>query len=194
MINNHHKTTTKTPFIKIAGVAPGDNSIEFIAGPEQTVLWMQNGCVHYFKDLPKWRYEICQVQYLSDKIALQQLSKLSISTERQVEIYIYHNYGDIDATPDMINGTLQPSENFRETKNCPSLEWDSKWITIDGIALTKRDLTIIDCIKEDLPDKAIAAKLGITQSTFDFHKRNLYNKVGVNTKTALLTKALLQHV
>ena len=192
---NKHKITTLTAKAQVAGLDPSDNNIEFIGVCDtQEVLWMQHGCAHEFKNLPKWAYQICQHQYLNDKIAVRQLTALDISPERQVELYIYHLYGDVDATPDIKDGVLQPSENFRHSKNCASLDWETKDITIDGQPLTKRELKIIDLILEDIPDKAIAFEFGIKQSTLDFHKRNLFKNVGVNSKTALIIKALNQHI
>jgi DNA-binding CsgD family transcriptional regulator len=194
MINNH-KITTKQPTAQVAGLMPGDSNIEFIGVKKtQQVLWLQNGHTLDFKYLPKWAYRICQEKYLNDKPAIDQLSKLTISEERQVELYIYHMYGDLDTTADILNGKLTPSENFRHSKNDASLNWDHKWITIDNKVLTPRDLKIIDLIIEDAPDKAIAAELGITQSTLDFHKRKLYERAGVCSKMALIIKAFNQHI
>lgn len=194
MINNHHKSTVFQQPFKIAGVEPSDDSIEFIASDNETALWIQNGCVHYFKDLPKWRYQKCQEAFLNDKAALIYLSQRNESIERQVEIFIHYSYGAADGSPDMIGDKLQPSENFRPTKNCPSLDWDSKWITIDGVKLTKRDLLYIDFVKEDKKDEEIAELLFITPSTLNSYKAKLYEKLNVSNKTALIVKALNQHV
>lgn len=195
MINIPDKSTTITGPAKVAGLHPSDSNIEFI-GVTKTlqVLWMRNGNTLPWQFLPKDVYRKCQQLYLSDASALEHLGNLNLSLDRQIELYIYHLYGDVDTTADFINGKLQPSENFRHVANCPSLNYDNKWITIDGIPLTARDLKIIDLIKKDTPDKAIAAELEISQSTFDFHKRNLMQKVGVKSKTNLLIKALNQHV
>jgi len=166
MINNS-KNTQITDTLQIAGLFPGDNTIEFIGVHEQ---------------------------FLSDDKAIVELNKLNCSIERMVEIYIYHLYGDVDHKPDFADGKLQLSENYRHSKNPSCLDWETKWIYIDGVSLTNRDLRIIDLIKEDAPDKRIASELGIAQSTFDFHKRNLYTKLNVQSKTELLIKVLTQHV
>lgn len=192
---NKYKITQLTAKAQVAGLHPSDDNIEFIGVCDtQEVLWMSHGNANEFKHLPKWAFRICQHQYLNDKIAVQQLTSLDVSPERQVELYIYHLYGDVDATPDIKDRELQPSENFRPSKNCPSLDWESKDITIDGQPLTKRELKIIDLVLEDVPDKAIAAEFGRGNSTIDFHKRNLYKKAGVSSKTGLIIKALNQHV
>ena len=194
MINNS-EITTKTTTSQVAGLMPGDSNIEFVGVHNtQKVLWLRNGHTLEFKYLPKWAYRICQQQYLNDNAAIEQLSRLHVNEERQVELYIYHMYGDLDTTADILNGALTPSENFRHSKNDPSLNWDHKWITLGDAILTPRDLKIIDLIIADMPDKAIALELGISQSTLDFHKRNLYTRANVCSKTALIIKALNQKI
>lgn len=192
---NVNKTTdfNKTP--QIAGVMPGDSSIEFV-GIRKTkqVLWLQNGSNHYFKDLPERYYALLETAYLNDEKAVQFISELTNDLQRQVELYTYYCYGEVDGTADIKNGELSPSENFRDQENCPSLLWNSKHITIDDHVLTPRQLIIVDAIGNDLPDKAIADLLGISQTTLDFHKKKLYEAIGVQTKIALLKKAFQEKV
>lgn len=194
MINSSKNTTITAP-TQIAGLNPGDSNIEFL-GDQQTkeVFWVQHGRTLEWKHLPKWAYRVCQEQYLNDKKAMSDLRQLNISNERQVEIYIYHLYGDLDATADILNGKLTSSENYRHSKKDPSIKWDYKWITIGNSVLNDRDIQIIDLILEGKPDKAIAFDLGISQSTLDFHKKNLFKKVGVQSKIELIITALKHHV
>ena len=195
MINNDYKITNLTAKAQLYGLHPSEDGIEFIGVYEtQEVLWIQNGKANYFKDLSKGAYQICQHGYLNSKKALQQLSALNLSIERQVELFIYHMYGAVDATPDIKNGELQPAENFRHSKNCPSLSWDCKDITIDGSPLTTRELKMVDLILEDLPDKAIAADFGITESTLAFHKKKLFLKANVSGRSGLIIKAINQNI
>jgi len=190
MINNS-KITTKQTTSQVAGLLPGDSNIEFFGVKEtKQVLWMQNGHVLPWQYLPKWAYRICQTKYLSDNAAMAQLSALNENEERNVELYIYHMYGDLDTTADILNGKLTPSENFRHSQNDPSLNWDHKWLTIEDTILTPRDIKIIDLILNNDLDKVIASELGISQSTFDFHKKNLCEKINVPNKYGLIIKAL----
>jgi len=102
-------------------------------------------------------------------------------------------YGEVDATPDITNGKLSASENFRDIRNCPSLLWNSKNINIGSHILTPRQLIIIDCILlQNLPDKAIASVLGISHKTLDFHKSNFFKAIGVTNKMEL-QKVALKH-
>lgn len=194
MINNS-KITTKTYPEQIAGLMPNDSNIEF-GGRKNTMetYWIQNGKNHQWNELPRWAYKICEKYFLTDKKAVSYFNDFDVSLNRKVEMYIYHLYGDLDYTADILSGKIQASENFRHTSDCCSINWDHKRITIDGVPLTKRDLKIIDLTKEGFPDKAIANELGITQSTLDFHKRNLFEKTRVYCKTELIIKAITQHV
>ena len=192
---NTCKFTENSTNQQIAGLILGDYNIEFVGVKDtKEVLFIQNGHTLPFKFLPKAVLKECKEQFLKDTVAVADLSKETTSLNRQIELYIYYLYGDVDTTPDVIDGKLTPSENFRENATCRSLTWNTKWITIDGIALSERDLKIIDSIKNDVPDKAIAYELNIAHSTFDFHKRNLYKKLNVASKTELLIKALTQNV
>jgi DNA-binding CsgD family transcriptional regulator len=188
MINNR-KTTQKNRTAQVAGLMPSDSNIEFFGIREtQQVLWLQNGHTKEWNTLPKWIYAICKSQYLKDKKAVADLQIIETAVNRQVELYIYHLYGDIDARADFFNGELTTSENFRDSKDTPALKWDSKHITIGEAVLNERDILILDMILENLPDKAMASKMGIHQATFDFHKRNLYNRARVDNKGELIIK------
>ena len=191
MINND-KTTNFSPIPQIAGLMPNDSTIEFIGNRRtKQVMWMQNGCNHYFTDIPLEYFLLLKKAYLRDPKAVWFLSSVTPHLNQQVELYTYYLYGEIDSTPDIKNGKLSASENFRHSRNCPSLLWNSKNINIRSHILTPRQLIIIDSILiQNLPDKAIAAVLGISITTLDFHKAKLLKAVGVTNKMELQKLAL----
>lgn len=178
-----------------AGISPCDNNIEFVGVPDtKTVLWLNHGNSRQWKHLPKDIYNSLEELFLTDDEAVKFLttnfSDDAHNINRLVEIYTYYMYGQLDNSPDVIDGALQPSENFRDHKNCPSLLFSNKVIDIDGIHLSQRDLQILDDIIEGLPDKLIAMRLSISIGTFDFHKKNLFTKLGVDSKVGLAVKTL----
>ncbi|MBS9773835.1 MAG: response regulator transcription factor [Tenacibaculum sp.] len=197
MLNNHGKSTVFKPCEQIvAGILQSDSNIEFVGVKKnkiKRVIWVKNGSSHYFTDLPSKYFELLKEAYLQDDNAMAFLKNITSDFYRQVELYTYYVYGDLDTTPDIINGRLNNPENFRDKQNCPSLAWN-KEITINGNALTPREIVISDMFGKDMPDKAIASTLGICISHFDVIKRRLYKKAGVNTKTAYIMKALNQNV
>lgn len=196
MINNGRKTTNfNTSMPIMAGVMPNDSNIEFFANrKDRTTLWMQNGSVRYFTDLPVKYFELLNEEYKENPTAVAFLSKVTKNYSRQIELFAYYFFGDLDDTPDILNGKLQEAENFRESKNCHSLLWERKTIKINNIPLTERELLITDMINDDLPDKAIADAIGICLSWYDEVKRKLFKKARVRTKTAFLKVAIQQKV
>ena len=189
MINNS-EITNFSPYPQIAGVMPNDSNIEFI-GIRKTkqVLWMQNGSNHYFCDLPIEHYTLLKNAYLKDHKAVRFLSGVTDHINQQVELYTYYMYGEVDSTPDISNGKLAPSENFRDTRNCPSLLWNSKNINIGSHILTPRQLLIIDLMHKGLTDKQIAVALGIAHKTIDNHKQKLFKALNVPSKYDVLILA-----
>lgn len=182
-----------------AGISPADHNIEFVGVPAtKTVLWFQNGNSHQWKHIPETIYDALEELFLTDQQAVAFFGSMykheADNVNRLVEIYTYYLYGQLDNTPDVIDGVLQPCENFRENKDCPSLKFNNKYIDIDGVHLSQRDLQILDDIIEGLPDKMIAHRLGIAIGTFDFHKKNLFTKLGVDSKVGLAVKTLKNNV
>ncbi len=186
-----YKTTNFPANRQIAGVMPFDSNIEFIGNRKsKTVLWLQNGSAHYFMDLPVKYFMLLKRKYLSDPKAQEFLSQITDDFNRQVELFTYYLYGDLDNTPDIENGQLAESENFRDCENCPSLIWNSKNITIGHFILKPKHIMIIDLIAKDLPDKAIAGIMKISIKTLDYHKEVLFRTLNVHSKVALLKLAI----
>lgn len=189
-MNSKFTTTDSITQQLPAGVALNDHNIEFVATKQKTVIWLKEGQAHPFGELPKSHLNALLELYLSDEEATKILPRWypndARNMLRMVELYTYYMYGQLDSSPDIKNGKLQTCENFRETTDCISLRFKHKYINIGGVHLSPRDLQIIDDIYQDLPDKMIADRLGIAQSTLDFHKRNLFNLIGASTKTDAL--------
>ena len=54
--------------------------------------------------------------------------------------------------------------------------------------LTSQEQTILNLLVEGISPKDIAYKLKISYHTFDFHRKNIYNKLGVHSIQELLVK------
>lgn len=195
-MNNNQSKITQNPVIpQIAGLFPSDNSLEFVGNIEtKKAYWIQNGAIHYFTDLPEVYYNLVKTAYLNDAKAVKFIATIHKELKDQVELYVYYMWGSLDATPDIENGKLAESENFRDKRNCPSLLWNSKNITIDTYILTPRDLVMIDMMADDLKDAVIAEAVGVSHSYYDTLKRNLFTYTDTKTKTALVLKATKQGV
>ena len=187
----------------IAGLVPGSEDIEFYGIPEtKEVRFLQNGQDHAFKDLSPRHYQMLLNAYMCDASARRLLERitdssgleLKLSVTRQVMLYTYYCYGDLDNTPDIKDGALQPAENYRHERDCISLQFDSKDITINGIPLKPREIRMIDSFSQEDKDEIVAIELGIVRNTLNQHKKSLFLKAGVFTKIGLMVKAFEERI
>lgn len=190
-----NKTTTSNPNAQhlIAGLLQKDNNIEFFGIPgTMKVQWIQNGHGHQFEELSKLNFSLLATAYHSNKTAMEHLSTRVengqfISFARQVEIYTYFMYGGLDVHPDIVEGELQEYENYRHTRDCVSLNF--KQIHLNGSPLKPREIKMIDLMGDGEKHDVIAEELGITVSTYNQHKKELFTKTGTYTSTGLMLDA-----
>ena len=187
----------------IAGLVPGSEDIEFYGNPEtKEVEWFQGGFKHAFKDLSPRNFLMLKNAYECDKSAMELIknmkssdgSLIALSVTRQVELYTYYCYGDLDNQPDIKDGQLQPAENYRHERECISLQFDSKEITINGIPLKNREIRMIDSFSQEDKDEIVAIELGIKRQTLNKHKKELFGKSGVSTKIGLMVKVFEERI
>lgn len=182
---------------QIAGMDPRNpNDVEFFGiRPSKTVQFLQAGRVHYFEELSPKNFQLLQKELYYDDPAQAYFKNLQLETGnplphiRKVELYTYYLFGDLDHTPDIKDGILQRSENFRDTFFCPSLQFSRKDINMDDYVLTERDLVIIQMSALGIKDEAIAEELSIAVKTLDSHKTKLFKNTGTQSKLDLITKA-----
>jgi DNA-binding NarL/FixJ family response regulator len=61
---------------------------------------------------------------------------------------------------------------------------------IDVEPLTSRESEVLDALARGLSNRAIAAKLGISEHTVKFHLASIFGKLGVTTRTSAVRRAL----
>ena len=198
---NHKSKSFAAPAQQlIAGLNSNSTDIEFFSCENYTLKFFQGGIQYDFDDIPPDVYANMVKEYRTDKPAQRDLEyykddegtlhKRSLKT--QVELYNYYMRGGLDGTPDVVDGMLQPCENFREAKDCISLNWQNKHITINEQPLTPREIKMLDSFLEIDKDLVTAEELSITVSTLSTHKKNFFNKVGVQSKGELMVAAVIQ--
>lgn len=191
-MQNKSTTSTQLPQHLLAGLnQENQTDVEFFGiKKNQTVQFLKSGQVHYFGELPPSHYVLLLNKFNADLPARTYFSQFDITMTRKVELYTYYLYGSLDHKPDIINGVLQPSENFRDSINCPSLKFSEKKMNIDGERLTLRDLIIIDMAARECTNFEIAMTLGIKESSLDTYMRNtLFKKTNTQTKLGLVSKS-----
>jgi DNA-binding NarL/FixJ family response regulator len=62
-------------------------------------------------------------------------------------------------------------------------------VSLDGTALTPRELEVIRLLAEGLPNKLIADRLGISDHTVKFHVNAILSKLGAHSRTEAVTRA-----
>lgn len=197
------KSTTNqaNPQPMIAGILKSDKGIEFFGiRATKEVFWLQNGASHPFCELKGSAAAAVIEAYEEDGQAKAILNEIRdnegklLPYARKVELYVYYCYGEIDATPDLQDGKLSLSENFRHAWNCVSLGFERKKLRLNGHVLKAREIVMIDLFSKDTLDTVVAEELNIAVSTFDQHKREFLQKTGVITKTALMIAATQQNL
>ncbi|OIQ22013.1 MAG: helix-turn-helix transcriptional regulator [Flavobacterium sp. MedPE-SWcel] len=194
----HSKSTKdnqfKQAFSLIPGLLPGDHSTELFGDREtRKVYGVSDGKTIPFYNIPPTLKAQIFEKMLSDKIAMQDLEHLQ--HDEALEEYAFCIYGDADGVADFTeNGTNNSSENFTCGENCKCLKWNSKQISINGNNLTPREVQVTKQLASDKPDKAIADELKISTHTLTQHKRSLYEKAGVQSRSGLLEKGYQQRV
>ncbi|WP_336092599.1 hypothetical protein [Leeuwenhoekiella sp. CH_XMU1409-2] len=188
----HTKTTPLKPFKQDFTTCENDSesTVEFFAiRKNMTVMFFQNGVCKRWEELHPQLFTIMANAYQKDAGAKQYLESWNLNYNRQVELFTYFGWGTLDHQPDILNGVLQPCENFRHGEDCPSVHFDTKEFTINRQPLNKRDLQIIDVAASGLSNLVAAEKLGIAISTYNSQKADLFKKTGTDNVVSLVMAA-----
>jgi DNA-binding CsgD family transcriptional regulator len=152
-----------------------DSNIEIFHG--QYDAFIQDGIVKPIRLLPKEVHKMLLTEMLSNKKGMAVLKKWFSSVPEMLIQYIRCNYGSFDNVPDF-NGSLN-----KESWDCGLKCHCAGFGKVCQAIVTAREIQVLKEIASDSPDKWVAAKLGISQNTLACHKRNIYRKLGVHSKS-----------
>jgi DNA-binding CsgD family transcriptional regulator len=189
------KFTTNSVIHQIpAGLMIGDMSTElFGCRDTKRVFGLSNGKTIKFEELHPTKRALIFEKLLSDETAFEDLKHLTQA--EAIERFAFCVFGAVDHEPDFdANGNIGVADNFICSNNCKCLKWQSKNITIDGNKLTPREFEIVRLLASDKPDKQISDELGISESTLNTHKKHLFEKFNVFSKSGLITKAITNKI
>lgn len=177
-----------------AGIMIGDKRTEMFGCREtKRVFALSDGKTIPFQELNPIKRALIFEKLLSDEAAINDLKELPQA--EAIERFAFCIFGAADHEPDFCeNGKLKEADNFICSNNCKCLKWNSKNISIDGNRLTPRELEIVTLLASDKPDKQIADELEISESTLNTHKKHLFEKFNVYSKSGLITKAITNKI
>jgi DNA-binding NarL/FixJ family response regulator len=101
------------------------------------------------------------------------------------------------ATPDVVGefGSLVEARNadiaadaFILAAASPSADRDDETPSVES--LTPREIEVLDLVAQGLPNKAIAARLGISDQTVKFHLTSISGKLGAINRTDAVRRAV----
>ena len=93
---------------------------------------------------------------------------------------------DAGETPDSVD-SIDPIRSIDSVDSVDSID------SIDSIyrePLTRREIEVLDLLAEGLPNKAIAARLGISDQTVKFHVSSICGKLGAANRTDAVRRAV----
>ena len=72
----------------------------------------------------------------------------------------------------------------------PSIMPDARDDTLVAESLTPREIEVLELVAEGLPNKAIAARLAISDQTVKFHIASIIAKLGASNRTEAVRRAV----
>jgi LuxR family maltose regulon positive regulatory protein len=92
-----------------------------------------------------------------------------------------------EIAPDYVKRLLAafPTEEQEKTIALKSQDSDSEWIE----PLSEREIEVLGLIAEGLSNQEISSRLYVSLNTVKAHTRNIYSKIGVNSRTHAVSKA-----
>ena len=61
-------------------------------------------------------------------------------------------------------------------------------------SLTKREIQVLELVADGLPNKTIAANLGVSDETVKFHLGSIFGKLGASNRTDAVRRALRRNL
>lgn len=138
-----------------------------------------------------------QLKLSRDTMAQASLDVLNIKdTAKRLEKFVSCRFGGFDDQPDIdVNDNTTPEYfDCSQRGSCPVEGKLCKHIKASEGFLTPREIEFIKLISQDLADKEIADKLGISYHTATTHRTNIQHKIGANSKVGIATFAIQKNI
>lgn len=161
-----------------------DESLEFFTFEDKLKV-IKNGQVQNFQDL-----SFADIQILKDVIDSKIEIKLALhdmepaSEMQRIKKFVHCNFGGLDYQADIKEGILQDGEFWPcpNRGSCPHEGVVCKLPIYNGTRLTKQDVQLMQLNASEMTNEVIAETLSLPMGTFHQKKKNLHDKLGVQTK------------
>lgn len=179
-------------------IYPGitNNSIEFFTH-KGDVKFIQSGRVKPLEDLGFQAIEQIKAVLSSEPEVQKELESIFPNSEwQQIKMFVKCRYGGIDFTPDIKEGELKSGDYWdcplrgmcsSEGKICKQPIYKNQELTFDEVKLIKHLTTT-------KTNETIAGELGMPLGSFHLMKKNLYQKLEIQTKQELTIIAVRLNV
>jgi len=164
--------------------------IEGIGRPNLVVIYIRsagltNTCVQSALELLRVRFPEAWAVVLSDRDDVDEVNR---ALTHGVRGYIPTSVGCEIAVAALklisTGGTFVPAHALRSTAAKPDDQPEGeRQRRSDGLDLTPRELSVIDLLREGKPNKLIAARLDMQESTVKVHVRSILKKLNAANRT-----------
>jgi DNA-binding CsgD family transcriptional regulator len=177
-------------------------ALDMLANQARRAHGLQVGLVaERLRDRPPRTVELALFRLAQDAIewaiAHARATQISLRLERRGEFLLLALTADGDSSIglDMLAGTQRRIETLGgsiTTTTGPhgGLQLVASILVAPPPTLTPRELEVLRWLSQGLSNKAIAAALGVSPRTINFHLDNLYSKLGVASRTEAVLAAL----
>lgn len=162
---------------------------------ENELKVIQNGKVSSFAELPYAMLQLLREAIDADVQVQQHLKLMHQTSEyRRIEQFAKCRFGGLDFTGDIsINAHLQDGEYWEcpLRGNCASEGVLCKMPKVAGERLTSFEIKLIQLSTTDKTNDVIAEEMQIPLGSYHKSKKNLHEKLHINTKQCLTKFAML---
>ncbi|WZL88282.1 hypothetical protein VS868_11815 [Salinimicrobium sp. 3283s] len=186
-------TSTTTGFRVYPGLLC--NSIEFFNGPHGKFKVMSGGKVKEFKDAPYSHHIILKEAIEKEPETFKILNEWYPHSELKQRIQFGScRFGGLDFTPDVTDFQLQQGEyNECEARDfCPGAGILCQAPRYKNVEISFFEVKILQALATHDTNEYIAHQLNMPLGSFHLAKKNLYQKLGIQTKpeAALISRDL----
>lgn len=174
-----------------------DNNLEVFVH-ERILKASYNGKIQNFENLPESIKSIFLDDMLDNPTAIKSMRAMDkVDINEMLKQYVSCRFGGFDSTPDLVSEESKLQPEYWDCGNRNACPYEGKLcelVKVGETYLTKREVMVIKAVATGLPDKNACDSLGISEQTFSVHKRNIYAKLGINSKTELMTFSIKNNI